>query len=161
MAGETIITVVGNLTADPELRYTQNGLPVANFTIASTPRNFDRQANEWKDGEALFLSCSVWRQPAENVAESLTKGMRVVVQGRLKARSYETREGEKRTVYEVDIDDIGPALRYATAKIQRTSRGSSTDAGPAAAGGAGGGDPWGAPASGGDSWGGAVDEPPF
>ena len=159
MAGETIITLVGNLTADPELRFTPSGAPVANFTVASTPRTFDRTTNEWKDGDAMFLNCAVWRQAAENVAESLTKGMRVIVQGRLKSRSYETREGEKRTVYEVDIDDIGPALRYATAKIQKTSRGSSADA--PAAGGAGGGGPWGAPESGGDSWGGAVDEPPF
>ncbi|NLT30717.1 MAG: single-stranded DNA-binding protein [Propionibacterium sp.] len=123
MAGETIITVVGNLTADPELRFTPSGAAVANFTVASTPRNFDRQTNEWRDGEALFLNCSVWRQVAENVAESLTKGMRVIVQGRLKARSYETREGEKRTVFEIDVDEIGPALRYATAKVTKTSGG--------------------------------------
>lgn len=143
MAGETVITVVGNLTADPELRYTQNGLPVANFTIASTPRTFDRQANEWKDGEALFLSCSVWRQPAENVAESLTKGMRVVVQGRLKARSYETREGEKRTVFEIEVEEVGPSLKYATAKVTRAARG----AGGGGGGYSGGGDEaWGSPA---------------
>ena len=121
MAGETLVTVVGNLTADPELRYTQSGLAVANFTIASTPRTFDRQANEWKDGEALFLSCSVWRQAAENVAESLTRGMRVVVQGRLKARSYETREGEKRTVFEIEVEEVGPSLKYATAKVTKAS----------------------------------------
>ena len=108
MAGETIITLVGNLTADPELRFTPAGAPVANFTVASTPRTFDRQANEWRDGDAMFLNCSVWRQAAENVAESLTKGMRVIVQGRLKSRSYETREGEKRTVFEVEVEEIGP-----------------------------------------------------
>lgn len=123
MAGETVITLVGNLTADPELRFTPSGAAVANFTVASTPRNFDRQTNEWRDGEALFLNCSVWRQVAENVAESLTKGMRVIVQGRLKARSYETREGEKRTVFEVDVEEIGPALRYATAKVTKTTGG--------------------------------------
>lgn len=129
MAGETIITVVGNLTADPELRYTQNGLPVANFTIASTPRNFDRAANEWKDGEALFLRASVWREFAEHVAGSLTKGSRVIATGRLKQRSYETREGEKRTAIELEVDEIGPSLRYATAQVTR------------AAGGGGGGQP--------------------
>ena len=121
MAGETIITVVGNLTADPELRYTQNGLPVANFTIASTPRNFDRQANEWKDGEALFLRASVWREFAEHVAGSLTKGSRVIATGRLKQRSYETREGEKRTAIELEVDEIGPSLRYATAQVTRAA----------------------------------------
>jgi len=161
MVGEPQITLVGNLVAEPELRFTPSGVAAASVRIAVTPRSRDNQTGEWKDGETVWLSGTVWRQYAENVAESLTKGTRVIVIGRLKQRSYETREGEKRTVYEVDIDDIGPALRYATAKIQRTSRGSSTDAGPAAAGGAGGGDPWGAPASGGDSWGGAVDEPPF
>jgi single-strand DNA-binding protein len=119
MAGETPITVVGNLTADPELRFTPSGAAVANFTVASTPRTFDRQTNEWKDGEALFLNCSVWRQAAENVAESLVRGSRVVVTGRLKARSYETREGEKRTVFEIDVDEIGPSLRYATASVTR------------------------------------------
>ena len=123
MAGETQITLVGNLTADPELRFTPNGAAVANFTVASTPRNFDRQTNEWKDGEAMFINCSVWRQYAENVAETLSKGSRVIVQGRLKARSYETREGEKRTVFEVDVEEVGPALRYATAKVTRTSGG--------------------------------------
>jgi len=128
MAGETIITVVGNLTADPELRYTQNGLPVANFTIASTPRSFDRQANEWKDGEALFLRASVWREFAEHVAGSLTKGMRVVATGRLKQRSYQDREGQNRTSIELEVDEIGPSLRYATAQVTR-----------AASGGAGGG----------------------
>lgn len=128
MAGETVITVVGNLTADPELRYTQNGLPVANFTIASTPRTFDRQANEWKDGEALFLRASVWREFAEHVAGSLTKGMRVVAQGRLRQRSYQDREGNNRTAIELEVDEIGPSLRYATAQVTR-----------AASGGAGGG----------------------
>ena len=121
MAGETIITVVGNLTADPELRYTQNGLPVANFTIASTPRTFDRQANEWKDGEALFLRASVWREFAEHVAGSLTKGSRVIATGRLKQRSYETKEGEKRTSMELEVDEIGPSLRYATAQVTRAA----------------------------------------
>ncbi|QHC56834.1 single-strand DNA-binding protein [Rathayibacter tanaceti] len=123
MAGETIITVVGNLTADPELRYTQGGLAVANFTIASTPRTFDRQANDWKDGEALFLRASVWREFAENVAGTLTKGSRVIATGRLKQRSYETKEGEKRTSIELEIDEIGPSLRYATAQVTRTSGG--------------------------------------
>lgn len=150
MAGETIITVVGNLTADPELRYTQNGLAVANFTIASTPRTFDRQANEWKDGEALFLRASVWREFAEHVASSLTKGSRVIVQGRLKQRSYETKEGEKRTSMELEVDEIGPSLRYATAQVTRTSGGS------AMGGGRGGSaavadEPWGSPAASGPS----------
>ena len=125
MAGETIITVVGNLTADPELRYTQGGLPVANFTIASTPRSFDRAANEWKDGEALFLRASVWREFAEHVAGSLTKGSRVIATGRLKQRSYETKEGEKRTSIELEIDEIGPSLRYATAQVTRAAGGGS------------------------------------
>ncbi|MCS4277151.1 MULTISPECIES: single-stranded DNA-binding protein [Mycetocola] len=119
MAGETIITVVGNLTSDPELRYTQSGLAVANFTIASTPRNFDRQSNEWKDGEALFLRASVWREFAEHVAGSLSKGSRVIATGRLKQRSYETKEGEKRTAIELEVDEIGPSLRYATAQVSR------------------------------------------
>ncbi len=123
MAGETPITLVGNLTADPELRFTPSGAAVASFTVASTPRQFDRQTNEWRDGEAMFLNCSVWRQAAENVAESLTKGMRVVVSGRLKARSYETREGEKRTVFEVEVEEVGPSLKYATAKVTRTPGG--------------------------------------
>src|SRR5690606_39273834 len=123
MAGETVITVVGNLTADPELRFTPSGAAVASFTVASTPRTFDRQANEWKDGETLFLRCSVWREAAENVAESLAKGMRVIVQGRLVQRSFETREGEKRTVVEMQVDEGGPSLRYATAKVTRTQRG--------------------------------------
>ena len=122
MAGDTVITVVGNLVDDPELRFTPSGAAVANFRIASTPRTFDRQTNEWKDGDALFLSCSVWRQAAENVAESLQRGMRVVVQGRLKQRSYETREGEKRTVVELEVDEVGPSLAFATAKVTRASR---------------------------------------
>src|SRR5690348_11145846 len=122
MAGETVITIVGNLVDDPELRFTPSGAAVANFRIASTPRTFDRQSNEWKDGEALFLSCAVWRQAAENVAESLQRGMRVIVQGRLKARSFETREGERRTVFEIDVDEVGPSLKYATAKVTKTSR---------------------------------------
>ena len=122
MAGETVITLVGNLTADPELRFTPSGAAVANFTVASTPRTFDRQTNEWRDGDAMFINCAVWRQAAENVAESLQKGMRVIVQGRLKSRSYETREGERRTVFEIDVDEIGPALRYATAKVTRTDQ---------------------------------------
>jgi len=123
MAGETVITVVGNLTADPELRYTQNGLAVANFTIASTPRTFDRQANEWKDGEALFLRASVWREFAEHVAGSLTKGSRVIAQGRLRQRSYQDREGQQRTSIELEVDEIGPSLRYATAQVTRATGG--------------------------------------
>lgn len=123
MAGETIITLIGNLTADPELRFTANGAPVANFTVASTPRIFDSQTNQWRDGEAMFISCSVWRQYAENVAESLRKGTHVIVQGRLKSRSYETREGHKRTVFEIDVDEVGPALRFATAQVTRTGGG--------------------------------------
>jgi len=138
MAGETIITVVGNLVDDPELRFTPSGAAVANFRIASTPRTFDRQSNEWKDGDALFLSCSVWRQAAENVAESLTKGMRVIVQGRLRSRQYETREGEKRTVFEIEVDEVGPSLKYASAKVTRAQR-----SGGGFGGGQGGGDdPW-------------------
>jgi single-strand DNA-binding protein len=182
MAGETIITVVGNLTDDPELRFTPSGAAVANFTVASTPRTFDKNSNEWVDQEAMFLRCSIWRQAAENVAESLQRGMRVVVQGRLKARTYETREGEKRTVFEVEVDEIGPSLKFATAKVNRTSRqgggggysggGGQSQGGQPAAGddpwatpapaaggqgapaGGGAGDPWGAPGVGGD-------EPPF
>lgn len=125
MAGETIITVVGNLVADPELRYTQNGLPVANFTIASTPRHFDKQSNEWKDDDALFMRCSLWREFAEQVAGSLTKGMRVIASGRLKQRSYQDREGNNRTSIELEVDEIGPSLRYATAVVQRAQRDSS------------------------------------
>jgi single-strand DNA-binding protein len=171
VAGDTTITVVGNLTADPELRFTPSGAAVANFTVASTPRMFDRQTNEWKDGEALFLRCAIWREAAENVAESLTRGSRVIVQGRLKQRSFETREGEKRTVVEVEVDEIGPSLRYATAKVNKASRSGGGGGGfggggggsrqPAqTGGGTGGDDPWGsAPASG--SFGGGDDEPPF
>jgi len=172
MAGDTIITVVGNLTADPELRFTPSGAAVANFTVASTPRMFDRQTNEWKDGEALFMRCNVWRQAAENVAESLTRGARVVVTGRLKQRSFETKEGEKRTVIELEVDEIGPSLRYATAKVNKVSRGSGGgDFGGGGFGGGGGGggganrggggdDPWGSstPAGAGS---GSYDEPPF
>jgi len=166
MAGDTVITVIGNLTADPELRFTQSGSAVANFTVASTPRTFDKQSGDWKDGEALFLRCSVWRQSAENVAESLTRGARVIVSGRLKQRSFETREGEKRTVIELEVDEIGPSLRYATAKINKVSRGSG---GGGFGGGSGGGapadDPWGSapPAGSGSSSGGGgfSDEPPF
>lgn len=157
MAGETPITVIGNLTADPELRFTPSGAAVANFTVASTPRTFDKQSNEWKDGEALFLNCSVWRQAAENAAESLTRGMRVIVSGRLKARSYETREGEKRTVFEIDVEEVGPSLKYATAKVTKTTR----SGGQGGGGFSGGGDdPWasspqgGAPAGGGQQGGG-------
>jgi single-strand DNA-binding protein len=135
MAGETTITVIGNLTNDPELRFTPSGSAVANFTIASTPRTFDRQSNEWKDGETLFLRAAVWREAAENVAESLTKGMRVIVSGRLKSRSYETKEGEKRTVIELEVDEIGPSLRYANAKVNRTQRSGA----PGGQGGFGGG----------------------
>ena len=169
MAGETQITVIGNLTADPELRFTPSGAAVANFTVASTPRMFDRQSNEWKDGEALFLRCNIWREAAENVAESLTRGSRVIVTGRLKQRSFETREGEKRTVMEVEVDEIGPSLRYATAKVNKANRSGGGGGGfggggggsrPSAGGGAPADDPWGsAPASG--SFGGADDEPPF
>ena len=128
MAGETIITVIGNLTADPELRFTPSGSAVANFTIASTPRTFDRQSNEWKDGEPLFLRASVWKEAAENVAETLTKGMRVIAQGRLRSRSYDTKEGERRTVMELEVDEIGPSLRYASAKVTRTARGNGEGA---------------------------------
>jgi single-strand DNA-binding protein len=166
MAGETIITVVGNLTADPELRYTQGGLAVANFTIASTPRTFDRAANDWKDGEALFLRASCWREFAEHVAGSLTKGSRVVATGRLKQRSYETKEGEKRTSIELEVDEIGPSLRYATAQVTRASGGSSSGGGRPQ-GGAVADEPWAAsaPASGGDDvWntpGNYNDETPF
>ena len=139
MAGETPITVVGNLTADPELRFTPSGAAVANFTVASTPRTFDKQTNEWKDQETLFLNCSVWRQAAENAAESLQRGMRVIVQGRLKARSYETREGEKRTVFEIDVDEVGPSLKMATAKVTKTTRSGGGQGGGYSGGGD---DPW-------------------
>lgn len=167
MAGETIITVVGNLTADPELRFTPSGAPVANFTVASTPRTFDRTSGEWKDGDAMFLNCAVWRQAAENVAESLTKGMRVIVQGRLRSRSYETREGEKRTVFEVEVEEIGPALKYATAKVTRSSGGGGSYSGGGSSGGSSGG--WGNQggqqterSAGADPWASAQsEEPPF
>src|SRR5699024_397355 len=139
MAGETIITVVGNLTADPELRFTPAGAAVATFTVASTPRNFDRQTNEWRDGETLFLRCSIWRDAAENVAESLTKGMRVIVQGRLVQRSFETREGERRTVVELQVDEIGPSMRYATEPDTRASRGGGNFGGGGGNFGGGGG----------------------
>ncbi len=122
MAGDTVITLVGNITGDPELRFTPSGAAVANFTVASTPRAFDRQSNEWRDGETLFMRCSVWRDAAENVAESLQRGARVIVTGRLKSRSYETKEGEKRTVIEMDVDEVGPSLRYASAKVTKTQR---------------------------------------
>ena len=174
MAGETVITVVGNLVDDPELRFTPSGAAVANFTVASTPRTFDRNSNEWKDGEALFLRCSVWRQAAENVAESLHRGTAVIVQGRLKQRSYETKEGEKRTVYELDVEEVGPSLKFATAKVVKASRGGGGGGGgfggggQSYGGGSGGGggaakDPWAdsAPAGGAASSGGWSDEPPF
>ncbi|MGN6781950.1 MAG: single-stranded DNA-binding protein [Marmoricola sp.] len=168
MAGETVITIVGNLVDDPELRFTPSGAAVANFRIASTPRTLDRQTNEWKDGEALFLSCSVWRQAAENVAESLTKGMRVVVQGRLKQRSYEDREGQRRSVIELEVEEVGPSLKYATAKVSRASRGGG--GGGYGGGNTGGDDPWGtpapsapssqsAPSQGGGTWGGQQSAP--
>ena len=152
MANETTITVIGNLTGDPELRFTPSGSAVANFTIASTPRTFDRQSNEWKDGETLFLRASIWREAAENVAESLTKGTRVIVEGRLKSRTYDTKEGEKRTVMELEVDEIGPSLRYANAKVNRTQRGQggSTPTGvgfAASAPGAPASDPWATPAA--------------
>jgi single-strand DNA-binding protein len=143
MAGETTITIVGNLTADPELRFTPSGAAVANFTVASTPRTFDRQSNEWKDGETLFMRCSIWRDAAENIAESLHRGTRVIATGRLKSRSYDTKEGEKRTVIELDVDEVGPSLRYASAKVTKAERGGS-------GGGFGGGGQGGAPQA--DPW---------
>ncbi|MCL2483502.1 MAG: single-stranded DNA-binding protein [Propionibacteriaceae bacterium] len=163
MAGETVITIVGNLTGDPELRFTPSGAAVANFTVASTPRTFDRMTNEWKDADAMFLNCSVWRQVAENVAESLTKGMRVIVQGRLKSRSYETQSGERRTVFEVEVDEIGPALRYATAKVSRNPSSGNYQSGSSGSAGSAG---WSAPAEPqtpvADPWASAQsDEPPF
>jgi single-strand DNA-binding protein len=189
MAGEPPITLIGNLTGDPELRFTPSGAAVANFTVACTPRTLDRQSNEWKDGETLFISCSVWRQVAENVAESLTRGARVVVHGRLKARSYDDRDGNKRTVFECDVEEIGASMRYATLKISKTSRsdgggfgGGGNQGGGNQGGGYGGGqaaapqnDPWATPqgqqGGGGqaapqnDPWasqgGGSMEEPPF
>ena len=183
MAGETVITIIGNLTNDPELRFTPSGAAVANFTIASTPRTFDRQSNDWKDGETLFMRCSVWREAAENVAESLQKGSRVLVSGRLRSRSYETKEGEKRTVVELEVDEVGPSLRYATAKVVKTTRGGGGGGGfggGGSGGGSGGGgygggsgggggyggsqapadDPWATGPSGG-GFGGSQEEPPF
>ena len=127
MAGETTLTIIGNLTTDPELRFTPNGAPVANFTVASTPRQFDRQANEWRDGETLFMRCSLWREAAENATESLAKGMRVIVEGRLVARSWDDKDtGQKRTVMEMQVDEVGPSLRYATAQVSRTQRGDNS-----------------------------------
>jgi single-strand DNA-binding protein len=175
-AGDTQITIVGNLVDDPQLRYTPTGNAVANFRIASTPRFMDRQTNEWKDGDSLFLTCNVWRQPAENVAESLQRGMRVIVSGRLRQRSYETKEGEKRTVYEVEVDEVGPSLRNASAKVTRSARsggqgggfgGGPSGGGQGAPGGQGGrsqgggrnDDPWASDSGGGDSS--FSDEPPF
>jgi single-strand DNA-binding protein len=172
MAGETQLTVIGTLTADPELRFTQQGNPVASFTVASNSRRFDKATNTWQDGDALFMRCSIWRQAAENVAESLQKGDRVIVHGRLKQRSYETREGEKRTVVELEVDEVGPSLKYATAKVNRVSRSSEGGfggGGGSYGGGSGGGggsssapsdDPWGSapPAGSGPA---ADDEPPF
>lgn len=152
MAGDTTITVVGNLTADPELRFTASGHAVASFTVASTPRSFDRNTNEWKDGETLFLRCSVWRQYAENVAESLTKGSRVIVVGRLRQRSYE-KDGQTRTSYELDVEDIGPALRNAKAKIERVQRTGGFGETPA--------ESWSAAPAAGGGWGAEGDEPPF
>ena len=178
MAGDTQITVVGNLVSDPELRYTPTGVAVANFRVASTPRTFDRQANEWKDGDSLFLTCNVWRQAAENVAESLQRGMRVIVMGRLHQRSYETREGEKRTVFEIEVDDVGPSMRNASAKVAKSNRsggggggfggggqggsGGSAGYGGSAGGRSGGGgdDPWASDSSGFGGEG-SSDEPPF
>ncbi|WP_411109414.1 single-stranded DNA-binding protein [Streptomyces sp. c-19] len=159
MAGETVITVVGNLVDDPELRFTPSGAAVAKFRIASTPRTFDRQTNEWKDGESLFLTCSVWRQAAENVAESLQRGMRVVVQGRLKQRSYEDREGVKRTVYELDVEEVGPSLKNATAKVTKTTGRGGQGGGFGGGGGgqqAGGGGSWGGNSGGGQQGGGGA-----
>ncbi|MFD8809004.1 single-stranded DNA-binding protein [Streptomyces sp. NPDC059597] len=159
MAGETVITVVGNLVDDPELRFTQSGAAVAKFRVASTPRTFDRQTNEWKDGESLFLTCSVWRQAAENVAESLQRGMRVIVQGRLKQRSYEDREGVKRTVFELDVEEVGPSLRNATAKVTKTSGGGGGGARGGQGGySGGGGGGWGG-GSGGNQGGAPADDP--
>jgi single-strand DNA-binding protein len=160
MAGETTITVVGNLTDDPELRFTPSGAAVAKFRIASTPRTMDRQSNEWKDGEPLFLACNVWRDAAEHVAESLQRGSRVIVQGRLRQRSYETREGEKRTVYELEVDEIGPSLRYATAKVQKMSRSGGGGGGfGASSGGGGGGGNRQQPSNGGGAGGNNFDDP--
>ncbi|MFI1196873.1 single-stranded DNA-binding protein [Micromonospora sp. NPDC020750] len=175
MAGDTTITVIGNLTDDPELRFTPSGAAVAKFRVASTPRFMDKASGEWKDGEPLFLACTVWRQAAEHVAESLQRGARVIVSGRLRQRSYETREGEKRTVIELEVDEIGPSLRYATAKVQKMSRSSGGGGGGFGGGGGGGGaqgggggnfdDPWAsaapAPSRAGSGGGNFDEEPPF
>jgi single-strand DNA-binding protein len=188
MAGETVLTIIGNLTNDPELRFTPSGAAVANFTVASTPRTFDKQSNEWKDGETLFMRCSVWREAAENVAESLTRGTRVIVSGRLRSRTYDTKEGEKRTVVELEVDEVGPSLRYATTKVSKTSRGGGGGGGFGGNGGGGGGaggggggfggagggggygasqgrteDPWatGPSGGGGNAYAGAPEDPPF
>ena len=169
MAGDTTITVIGNLTDDPELRFTPSGAAVAKFRVASTPRFMDKASGEWKDGEPLFLACTVWRQAAEHVAESLQRGARVIVSGRLRQRSYETREGEKRTVIELEVDEIGPSLRYATAKVQKMSRSGGGGGGFGGGGGQGGGgnfdDPWAsaapAPSRGGSGGGNFDEEPPF
>ena len=163
-AGDTTITLIGNLVDDPELRFTPSGAAVAKFRVASTPRYLDKATNEWKDGESLFLQCQIWRQAAENVAESLTKGMRVILSGRLKQRSYETKEGEKRTVFEVEVDEVGPSLRNATAKVTRTQRAGGSGGAAAPAADSFNDDPWAAastsPAGGG--WGtSTTDEPPF
>lgn len=160
-AGDIVITVVGNLTNDPELRFTPSGAAVASFTVAASSRYLDKASNEWKDSDPVFMRCSVWRQYAENVAESLQKGMRVIVQGRLKQRSYETREGEKRTVVEMEVDDVGPALRYATAKVTRTQRGEGGFSGGSNSGGAPADDPWAGSGGGGGGGAAAYDEPPF
>ena len=157
MSNDTTITVIGNLTNDPELRFTPSGSAVANFTVASTPRTFDRNGNEWKDGEPLFLRCSVWREMAENVAESLTKGMRVILSGDLKQRSYETKEGEKRTVIELEVQEIGPSLKYANAKVNRTQRNGNVQQPPTQ-------DTWASPAQQGQQaaqWGNGPASPPF
>ena len=172
MAGETVITLIGNLVDDPELRFTPSGAAVASFRVASTPRTYDRASGEWKDGETLFLTCSAWRQLGENVAESLTRGSRVIVQGRLKQRSYETREGEKRTVFEIDVDEVGPSLRSATAKVTRTTRSGGEFGGGGGRPGGQSDDPWSTPApaggqqqpssgGGGGGWAQQSDEPPF
>ncbi|MEV7170193.1 single-stranded DNA-binding protein [Streptomyces sp. NPDC093224] len=162
MAGETVITVVGNLVDDPELRFTPSGAAVAKFRVASTPRTFDRQTNEWKDGESLFLTCSVWRQAAENVAESLQRGMRVIVQGRLRQRSYEDREGVKRTVYELDVEEVGPSLKNATAKVAKTTgRGGQGGYGGGGQQQQGGGGGWGGSSGGGQQGGGAPSDDPW
>jgi len=172
MAGETVITVIGNLTADPELRFTPSGAAVATFTVASTPRKYNAQTSQWEDGDALFMRCNIWRQAAENVAESLTRGARVVVSGRLRQRSFETKEGEKRTVVELEVEEVGPSLKYATAKVNKASRGSgdggfaggNARSGAGASGGSysGGDDPWGsAPQSSSARSGAASEDPPF